>query len=305
MARGRSSGLDGFVVVDKPAGMTSHDVVGRLRRQLHERRIGHAGTLDPDATGVLVVAVGRSTRLLRYVSGVDKSYEGTLLLGASTSTLDASGEVTGHYEMGGVTEEMVRAAAAKLTGEIDQVPPMVSAVKVDGRRLHELARAGEEVDRAPRRVLVSRFALGATDEPLLFSFEVDCGSGTFVRSLVDDLGRLLGGGAHLRTLRRTRVGSFSLAEAVPLAEVDAASLGPPVGLLGALARLEADEEAIRRITNGQTLDAAALGARGEGPFALLGPNGALLAVYERAADPGVLRADLVHMVVGGTALADG
>ncbi|MGH9153990.1 MAG: tRNA pseudouridine(55) synthase TruB, partial [Acidimicrobiales bacterium] len=210
------SAVDGLVVVDKPAGWTSHDAVARCRKAFGQRRVGHAGTLDPGATGVLVVGLGRATRLLRYVTELPKSYVGEVVLGVATSTLDDAGEETGRWDMSGVGLDAVRAAAARFVGEIDQVPPMVSALQVGGRRLHDLARAGVEVERAPRRVVVRRFEVSPGPEAGAFRIEVDCSSGTYVRSLAADLGAALGGGAHLRRLRRTAVGPFTLDEAVPL-----------------------------------------------------------------------------------------
>ncbi|HVF13987.1 MAG TPA: tRNA pseudouridine(55) synthase TruB, partial [Acidimicrobiales bacterium] len=175
--------VDGIAIVDKPAGCTSHDVVARGRRIFGQRRVGHAGTLDPDATGVLVLGLGRATRLLKYLTGLPKTYVGEVVLGVETSTLDAAGEVVAVHDMAGVTMADVQAAASRLVGEIEQVPPMVSAVKIGGRRLHELARAGLEVDRPARRVTVSRFDVAATDAPGVFAVEVDCSSGTYVRAL--------------------------------------------------------------------------------------------------------------------------
>ncbi|MER3453217.1 MAG: tRNA pseudouridine(55) synthase TruB, partial [Acidimicrobiia bacterium] len=203
------SGIDGLVVVDKPAGMTSHDVVDLLRRRFGQRRVGHAGTLDPDATGVLVVGLGRVTRLLRFCSALDKSYVGEFVLGVETTTLDASGQVIARHDMGHVRPEDVGRVAASFIGTISQVPPMVSAVKVGGRRLHELARQGLEVERPARSVRVDRFEVTPIEgEPGAFRFRVDCSSGTYVRTLVADLGRALGGGAHLRSLRRVAIGPF-------------------------------------------------------------------------------------------------
>jgi len=274
--------LDGFLVVDKTAGMTSHDVVDVLRRRLGERRIGHAGTLDPDATGVLVVAVGRSTRLLRFVTGADKAYDAEIVLGEATSTLDASGEVVARFEMSGVTLDQVRAAAARLTGHLDQIPPMVSAIKVEGRRLYELARAGEEIDRATRPVEVTRFDVEATEDPLVYRAKVECSSGTYVRSLAADLGSALNGGAHLRALRRTRVGAFDLSDAIDASIATAEQLRQPVGLLGAMSRLVVDDAHLQLVGNGRVIDAGLLGAEGSGPWALLSSRGALLGVYERA-----------------------
>ncbi len=172
---------DGFAVVDKQAGWTSHDVVARARKVIGERRVGHAGTLDPDATGVLLLGVGRATRLLRFLTALPKTYTAEVVFGRETSTLDASGETTATYEMQ-VEPAQVLAAAATLTGPIMQVPPMVSALKVDGRRLHELAREGIEVEREPRPVTVHRFDVDSTPDPLVYRVEVECSSGTYVRS---------------------------------------------------------------------------------------------------------------------------
>ncbi len=220
MARRRPPTVHGLAIIDKPAGVTSHDVVGMLRRRLGERRIGHAGTLDPDATGVLVIGVGHVTRLLRFLTALGKTYTGEVVLGTETATLDSSGDVTATYEMGAVSVEQARAVVAEhLTGPIMQVPPMVSALHVDGRRLHELAREGVEVERAPRPVTIHSFSVEATTDPTVLAIEVSCSSGTYVRALAADLGRLLGGGAHLRNLRRTRVGSFTLAEATGVDDV--------------------------------------------------------------------------------------
>ena len=206
------SGASGCVVIDKPAGCTSHDVVDQVRRALGTRKVGHAGTLDPDATGVLVLGVGIGTKLLQFVTGTDKGYTGEIVFGTETSTLDASGEVVATHEMT-LTPDAVAAAAQTLTGQIQQVPPMVSAIRVDGKRLHELARQGKEVDRQPRPVTVHRFDVQPTADPSVYRAEVHCSSGTYVRTLAADLGRALGGGAHLRNLRRTAVGPFTLADA--------------------------------------------------------------------------------------------
>ena len=215
---------DGLLVVDKPAGCTSHDVVDSCRRAFGQRKVGHAGTLDPDATGVLLVGLGKVTRLLRWLSALGKRYTGEVVLGVATTTLDAGGEVTGTWDMSGVTLEEARAAAARLTGAISQIPPMVSALKVGGRRLHELARQGVEVERSPRGVTVARFDVeltGAGDNGPVLAVDVECSSGTYVRSLAADLGGLLGGGAHLRNLRRVGVGPFSVESAVKLEVLDA------------------------------------------------------------------------------------
>src|SRR4051794_33698609 len=205
-----ADGPDGLAVVDKPAGWTSHDVVAKARGGFGTKKVGHAGTLDPDATGVLLLGVGKTTRLLRFLLDLPKSYVGEIVLGAETTTLDDSGDVTATYDMSGVTLEQVRAAAARFVGDIEQIPPMVSAVKVDGRRLHELAREGKEVERAPRPVTVYRFDVDRTDDALVYRVEVDCSSGTYIRTLAADVGLALGGGAHLRRLRRTAVGPHTV-----------------------------------------------------------------------------------------------
>jgi len=288
MARRRPANVHGLVVVDKPAGVTSHDVVGMLRRRFGERRVGHAGTLDPGATGVLVVGVGNVTRLLRFVTEGRKRYTGEVVLGIETSTLDADGEVIAVHDVSGLADELdadvVRGViGAHLLGDIEQVPPMVSALKVGGRRLHELAREGIEVEREARPVTVSRFEVAATDSPLVYRIEVDCSSGTYVRSLAADLGALLGGGAHLRSLRRTAVGSFTLAEAHPLEQL---VVLPPEQAVRDLATLTVDEETAVAVGHGRVLELAI-----EGPTAVFGPAGDLLAVYEPhrgAAKPSVV-----------------
>lgn len=284
---GTGSGADvgetlGMVVVDKEAGWTSHDAVARCRRIFSQRRVGHAGTLDPDATGVLLVGLGRFTRMLRFLTGLPKSYEGEVVLGRATSTLDASGEVTGTWDMSGITLADVRKAALSLTGVVDQVPPMVSARKVGGRRLHELARAGIEVERAARPVTVARFDVhpGPGNETGVFRVEVDCSTGTYVRVLAADLGELLGGGAHLRNLRRTRIGSFGVDEARTLGEISAAHVLSPAQALRDMAQVELDAEMARSVSHGLALDRVSVGASGDGPWALLDQRGQLLAVYE-------------------------
>jgi tRNA pseudouridine55 synthase len=287
----------GFLVVDKEAGWTSHDVVARCRRILGERRIGHAGTLDPGATGVLVVGVGRATRLLRYLVGVDKDYLGEVVLGSTTDTLDDAGEVQERFDMSGVTLDQVRAGAAGLTGEIDQMVPMVSAVKVGGERLHKLARAGTEVERPVRRVRVERFEVGEGADPGTFTLDVRCSSGTYVRVLAADLGSALGGGAHLRRLRRTRVGSFEVTEAKTLGQLeeafaggDGSALRPPLDALGHLERVEVSEAIALDVGHGRPVERGSIAVSGAGPFALVDGAGELLAVYEVDGDEGEERA---------------
>ena len=282
--------IDGLLVIDKPAGMTSHDVVARCRRAFGQKRVGHAGTLDPGATGVLLVGLGRATRLMVHLSGLAKAYEGEVVLGVSTATLDEDGEVTGVSDLSGVDLQRVQAAALDLTGDIDQVPPMVSAVKVGGRRLHELARQGIEVERPARRVTVSRFDVrfAADQDPgphgggPVLAVSVECSSGTYVRCLAADLGRALGGDAHLRRLRRRSVGPFQLEEAVALDAVGPSDVRPPLACLPGATVLEASDGIADMVGHGRVLDRSDLGADGPGPWAVTDGAGQLLAVYVAA-----------------------
>jgi tRNA pseudouridine55 synthase len=280
MARGRADGPDGVAVVDKPAGWTSHDVVAKARGLLGTRKVGHSGTLDPDATGVLVLGVGRATRLLTFLSGLGKRYVGEVVLGVATSTLDASGEVIGTWDMAAVDLAAVRAAATGLTGDIEQVPPMVSAKKVDGRRLHELAREGVEVERAPVPVRVDAFEVGEPVAPGVYPIDVTCSAGTYIRSLAADVGSALGGGAHLRALRRLAVGPYGIDEAVALEALAPERLLPPVEALRGRGQARVDDDLAALVRNGRVLDRAALGVTGDGPWAVLDGAGSLLAVYE-------------------------
>jgi tRNA pseudouridine55 synthase len=224
---------------------------------------------------------------MRFVVGADKEYTGTIVLGTSTSTLDSSGEVTGTFAMSHVTLADVQGAAARLLGRTEQIPPMVSAIKIDGRRLYELARAGEEIDRALRPIEVLRFEVEATEKRNAFGFVVECSSGTYVRSLVADLGTALGGGAHLHGLRRTRVGAFGLADAVDARRAGPEDLLPSLGLLATLERRGVSGEILEFVLHGRVLDAAVIDAVGPGPFVLLDEVGELVAVYERHGDSSV------------------
>ena len=270
-------GPTGVAVVDKEAGWTSHDVVARARKLLGTRRVGHSGTLDPDATGVLVLGVGRATRLLRFITALPKSYTARIVLGTETSTLDASGEITVVHDMSLIGADDVRRAAAGLVGELQQIPPMVSAVRVGGRRLYEIAREGGEVDRAPRPVTVHHFEVAATADPAVYEASVSCSSGTYVRVLAADLGTALGGGAHLRDLRRVAVGSFTVDEAWP---VDRLQLLPAAVGLRDLPGVIVDEGTAVDVGHGKVLDRDRLAASGEGPWPVHGPDGTLIAVYE-------------------------
>ena len=271
----------GLVVVDKEPAWTSHDVVARCRRLFGERRVGHAGTLDPDATGVLLVGLGRFTRMLRFLTSLPKAYTGEVVMGTATSTLDSSGEVTGRWDMSGVDLAAARAAAAGLTGTVRQVPPMVSAVKVGGRRLYDLARSGEEVERRERTVVVDRFDVEPGPEPGVFTVSVACSTGTYVRSLAADLGTALGGGAHLRNLRRVRVGSFTVDEAHRVAELSPEHVLSPAQGLRDLDSVVVRGDMARSVSHGLPLDKVAVGASGSGPWAVLDGGGRLLAVYQR------------------------
>ena len=281
---GRPAGPDGLAIVDKAAGWTSHDIVAKARGVLGTRKVGHSGTLDPDATGVLLLGVGKVTRLLKYLGLPSKTYTGVVVLGTATSTLDSSGEVTGSWAMDGVTIGAMREAAVPLTGDILQVPPMVSAIQVDGRRLHELAREGIEIERAPRPVTVHSFTVGEAVEPGCFPIEVTCSSGTYVRSLAADVGTALGGGAHLRDLRRTAIGSFTAAQGVPVEALTPEGLLTPAAALRDLPAVVVDAEVATAVGFGKVLPLEVLGVHGDGPWPIVGPEGHLLAVYEAYRD---------------------
>lgn len=279
---------DGFLLVDKPQGWTSHDVVARARTLLGERRIGHAGTLDPMATGLLVLGVGRATRLLRFVQAQPKEYEATAMFGVATDTLDADGAVLEREPMS-VTQADVESVIPRFLGTILQVPPMVSALKVGGRRLYDLAREGVDVERSERpveihAVEVTDFAPGPYPE---VGLRIRCGSGTYVRTLADDLAGALGGRAHLIELRRTRIGSLGVDEAATVGTLEQASadgsawemiMSPAAGLRDLPAVVVSDDTA-RAVGHGSVFPSAALGAAEVGEYAVVGESGDLLAVY--------------------------
>lgn len=278
--------VEGLVVVDKPAGMTSHDVVARLRRIYGLRRVGHAGTLDPDATGVLLVGLGRATRLLRFLTETGKVYRAEVGFGVATDTLDAGGAETARSPMPEVTAGALEDVIPRFVGTIAQVPPMVSAIKVDGRRLHERARQGEIIERAPRTVRIDRIEVEAftPGEYPRAQFVVECGSGTYIRSLAADLGEALGGCAHLVSLRRLRVGPFPVEEARILEEIAGSPekvLLPLVEAVRHLARVDVDAETARGVSHGAVFPVTALGGDDTGPLAVVGPDGRLLALYEK------------------------
>ncbi len=285
--RTRATGPDGLVIVDKPAGLTSHTVVSRIRKLAGTRRVGHAGTLDPMATGVLVIGVEKATRLLGHLALTTKTYRATIRLGQSTVTDDAEGEVTATAPAAGVTRQTLDAAVARLTGDILQVPSKVSAIKVDGKRSYRRVLDGEDVELAARPVTVSSFEVHAVREalaeggtPLLdVDVTVDCSSGTYIRALARDLGTDLGTGGHLTALRRTRVGPYGIEQAQTLEELAETFAVLPIGQAAAEAfpRWDVDAEQARRLINGVRQKAPGLG---DGPIAVFGPEDRFIALVE-------------------------
>ncbi len=272
----------GLVIVDKPAGWTSHDVVGRMRRLARTRRVGHAGTLDPMATGVLVLGIGKATRLLGHLALTDKAYDATIRLGESTNTDDAEGEITATASAAGVADEALRAGVESLTGPIRQVPPQVSAIKVDGKRAYKMARKGEEVALAARPVTVHEFTI--TDvrregDVIDVDASVTCSSGTYIRALARDLGARLGCGGHLTALRRTRVGPYDLGMARTLDQLAEKLEILPMAdaVAAAFPRRDVSQDDARKVAHGGRLPAAGLGP---GPVGVFGPDGSLLALVE-------------------------
>ncbi|GEL45571.1 tRNA pseudouridine synthase B [Cellulomonas hominis] len=284
----RPTAPDGLLVVDKPQGWTSHDVVARARGLAGTRKVGHAGTLDPMATGVLVLGVGRATRLLAYVVGADKEYTATIRLGEATTTDDAEGELVARTDAGAVTPERVAAGVAALTGDIQQVPSAVSAIKVDGQRAYARVRAGEDVSLAARPVTISRFAVHEVRRSgavLDVDVTVVCSSGTYIRALARDLGAGLGVGGHLTALRRTRVGGYGLdvARTLDALEAEPADAPLPTLPLADAARAtfpvrELTEAEARALSYGQRIPAGGAGAGVT--VAAVAPDGALVALLE-------------------------
>lgn len=267
--------MNGTLIVDKPAGLTSHDVVARVRRIVSERRVGHTGTLDPFATGVLVVLIGKATRLLQFLGGAEKEYEALIRFGYATDTGDATGQrvevPAGSQSAQSLCEEEIEAAMASLRGEIGQVPPMYSAKKVKGQKLYELARRGEEIERQPVRVTVSEFSCVEVNGQLLsvrddgtvdLNTRVVCSAGTYVRTLAEDLGKLLGVGAHLAALRRTRAGRFKIETAITLEQLTELAKANPIAdeiisldaTIGHLPHLVMNESDVRRVANGVAIE---------------------------------------------------
>lgn len=280
----------GILLVDKPGGMTSHDVVSRARRALGTRKIGHAGTLDPLATGLLVLGVDAATRLLTYLVGLDKTYEATIRLGTSTDSDDSDGEITARADsaaLAAINAEAVRTPIEALTGRISQVPSTVSAIKVGGRRAYDLARAGEEVVLASREVTVSRFEVldvRRSEDAVDLDVVVDCSSGTYIRALARDLGAALHVGGHLTALRRTRVGPFDVADAVTPDNIATEPLLAPADVaarvLGSITVTDAEASALR---HGQRLTGEAARISGE-HAAAIDPAGELVGIVGRRGD---------------------
>lgn len=286
---------DGLVVVDKPAGITSHDVVARVRRLAGTRKVGHAGTLDPMATGVLVLGVDRATRLLGHLMLTDKAYSATVRLGTTTTSDDADGEVLVERPVEGVTSERVREALATMVGEIEQVPSAVSAIKVDGRRAYDRVRAGEDVELAARTVRVDSIEVTRHEGPEV-DIDVRCSSGTYIRAIARDLGELLGCGAHLTALRRTAVGPYGLDVARTLEDLadDFGVLPIAEAARAAFPVLDLDEAQAADVRFGRRL-ALELEAQ---PCAVFAPDGTFLALYEQRA-PGEARALAVFAPASG------
>ena len=274
----------GVLLVDKPGGMTSHDVVARARRALGTRKIGHAGTLDPMATGLLLLGVEGATRLLTFMVGLGKTYEATIRLGVATDTDDADGETVTTTDASSLTTARIAEGIAALTGTISQVPSTYSAIKVDGRRAYDLARAGEEVSLTAREVVVSRFDVSAERrEATVIDLDVvvDCSSGTYIRSLARDLGAALGVGGHLTALRRTRIGPFGVEDALPAEAIDAARLLAPADAATAvLGRFDVTAQEATDLRHGKRLGGAAERLPSV-PAAAVDPQGALVGIVER------------------------
>ncbi|MEU8241620.1 tRNA pseudouridine(55) synthase TruB [Actinoplanes missouriensis] len=273
---------DGLIVVDKPAGMTSHDVVARIRRLAKTRRVGHGGTLDPMATGVLIIGVNRATRLLTYVIGASKSYAGTIRLGQSTITDDAEGEITARVPAGHIGNDAITESLKTQLGEIDQVPSAVSAIKIKGVRSYKRVRDGEEVALPARRITISRLDvldIRRGDDVIDVDIDVTCSSGTYIRAIARDLGAALGVGGHLTALRRTAVGEMTLDAAATLEQLeerapDVVSLPMAEAARRTFPQRVATAEETRVLRHGGPLAAAGI----EGPYAVFDPDGMLLAI---------------------------
>ena len=289
--------MDAVLVIDKPVGPTSFDVVRRIRRAAGSRRVGHGGTLDPAASGVLPICLGEATKLAQFLLDADKQYDFTVCFGVETDTDDAAGAITARADAGAVDEAAVRGALVPFRGPITQVPPIYSALKRDGRPLYDYARAGEAVTIAPRAVVVHELELTSFAGPATVTFTMRCSKGTYVRALARDLGRALGVGAHVTALRRTRSGPFSLADARPLDEVLATLEAPGGQVDEAALPLVAPADALRHLERRVVTDTVARDARfgrrialgagevaSEGRLCLLDSQGKLVAVAQPRPD---------------------
>jgi len=298
--RRTEGGPNGVLPVDKPVGPTSHDVVGMARRALNTRQVGHAGTLDPFASGLLLVCLGSATRLAEYLTGLPKTYAATMRLGEATDTDDLTGEViaaTGAWHA--VTREAIEAALAAQVGTIEQLPPAYSAKKVGGERMYAAARRGEEVERRPVPVTIHSIDVSKVELPDV-EFEVECGAGTYIRAIARDVGLALGVGGHLRALRRTRSGPHTVDHAVPAdalgdAERVAAAMLTPLEAVAHLPRVAVDDAGLAALRHGRAVPAAAATPEGT-PVALASAGGELLAIGER--DGGVVRPRKVFVTQG-------
>ncbi len=289
-----ASTLEGFYLIDKAPGWTSHDVVAKIRSTLKTKRVGHAGTLDPGASGLLIVGIGRATRLLRYFSNSTKEYTGRVVFGVSTDTLDNLGRPNCSGSIEGLSIETIKHGIARFIGDIDQIPPMVSAKKINGTKLYTLARQGIEIERQPVRVRVDRFELdgplshesveidGRTFNVASLPIAVTCSAGTFVRSLAHDLGRVVGFESHLRDLRRTKVGCLDVDQAIDVTKVAQDNLRPVNLVSCVLDQVQVDAEIEVEILNGVRLSPGTLERLPNyrpGPYAVVGSAGNLLGVY--------------------------
>ncbi|HEU4480575.1 MAG TPA: tRNA pseudouridine(55) synthase TruB [Actinomycetota bacterium] len=282
--------MDGVLVIDKPSGVTSHDVVDEVRKRLSTKRVGHGGTLDPGATGVLLIGIGKATRFLSYAQAAPKRYAAVVRFGATTSTLDAAGEVLTSASTVDLTRADVERVLPRFVGNIEQVPPMVSAVKVGGERLYQKARRGEEVERSARSVTIHDLEVTSftPGDPAEMTIDVRCSGGTYIRSLAGDIGEALGCGAHLSSLRRTEAGGFGLEEAIAPEEVTPERVKPLSEVVRDLPKVMVDEQAAALVANGRPLDPGDAG-RGEVRAVMHGED--LLGVYR--VEKGMLRAERV------------
>ncbi len=271
-------GQSGFVVVDKEPGWTSHDVVARARKKLNTRKVGHSGTLDPPATGILILGVGKATRLLKFITDLPKRYTATMVLGTETTTLDAEGEITNVQSGIGVSLESLQQVATQFVGAILQTPPMVSAVKVDGKRLYEIAREGREIERKPRSVHVHHLSIEHTSEKDIYKIHVTCGSGTYIRSLVSDIAQAAGTIAHVGSLRRNSIGSFNDSDANTIEEIKVIGMESGLRDYSQIVVNEADAALIRvgNVFQKNHFDLQGIPE----PWAFTDEQGKLLAVYK-------------------------